>query len=116
MTSWIYPRTIAVTRPTQPVAVGNVGYAAELPSTEAPILSGITASIQVDRARGSTGIGLPGDSQKTMWKVFTPLGAIALGVVHTRDIVTDDQGIRYQIAAPYWTPLGCQLLCELLES
>ncbi len=114
--SFLYPRTIAITRPTQPVALGAVGYAGESPSTETAILSGVPASIQADRARGSQGVGLPADSAKTLWKIFSPRGAIAVGEAQTRDIVTDDQGIRYQVAAPYWDSMGTQLICELLEA
>lgn len=115
--SFLYPRTIGITRPTQPVGFGNVGYAAELPSTEEAVTyAGIPASIQFDKSKGMQDAKLPGDSGKTLWKIMIPSRSLAVGSVVTRDVVTDDAGVRYQVVAPYWNSLGYNLLCELMES
>ncbi len=114
--SFLYPRTISITRPTQPIGEGAVGYGAEEVSTETQIASGIQASIQLNKQRGKQDAGLPGDSEKTLWKILIPPQAVANGVIESRDIVTDDAGLRYQVSGPYWNSLGYNLLCELLET
>jgi hypothetical protein len=114
--SFIYPRTIAVTRPAAQAGVGPIGYGGETIATETAVVSGIAASIQISSGRGIPPTGLPGDAKRTFWNVLIQLGAVANGVIETRDIVTDDLGVRYQVAAPYWNSLGYQLLVERLEA
>lgn len=112
--SFLYPRTISISRPTQPVGVGAVGYGAELPATETAIASGIAASIQQKRDGKMPGAGLPGDARSTLWRIF--FNGLASGFVVDRDIITDDLGIRYQVQAAYWNSMGYNCLCERLEN
>jgi hypothetical protein len=114
--SFLYPRTITVTRPNPETGFGAQPYSAVLPTDETQILSAVTASIQ-NRRKGMSGRGndLPSDSGKTDWAIFIPFSQAALGSIAERDIVTDDLGKRYQVAAAWWDSLGYQLVCSLLQ-
>lgn len=115
--SFMYPRTVALTRPAPSAQFGNVGYNAELPVNETVVASGLPASIQLSRQGAKPDAMLPGDQDKrTYWKVIIPLGALAQGVARVRDLVTDDLGVRYQVLGPYFNSLGYTLLCERLEN
>lgn len=116
--SFLYPRTVTITRPTQPTGIGAVGYGGETTSAEtAVVAAGVAASIQLAKDRGKPDANLPADAGKTLWKVFIPVAAaVPLGTIQVRDIVTDDLGQRYQVAGPYWNSLGHNLLCERLET
>lgn len=116
--SFLYPRKVTITRPTQPTGVGAVGYGGEQPSTEASVVAAaVPASIQLAKEHGNPEANLPADAGKTLWKVIIPLSAgVVEGVIQVRDIVADDLGQRYQIIAPYWNSLGHSLVCERLET
>jgi hypothetical protein len=86
------------------------------PSQETSIATGLPASIQLAKERGKPEANLPADGGKTLWKVFIPLSAAALGLIESRDIIKDDLGTRYQVIGPYWNSLGHNLLCERLEA
>lgn len=115
--SFIYPRTIAITRPAQDTAVGySPNYSGVDSSNEMPIASGLPASIQLKKERGKPDPNLPADaSAKTFWTIFIPSAFAPLGLIATNDIATDDLGNRYQITGPYWNSLGYAALAELLE-
>jgi hypothetical protein len=113
--SFLYPRTIAITRPTGETGIGAVGYGGETPVSEVPVASGLAASIQFDKDKGASDAKLPGDARKTFWKVLIPRSAAALGLIAQWDIITDDLGQRYQVYAPYWNSLGYALRVEKLE-
>ncbi|WGS53576.1 hypothetical protein LFL96_21195 [Paraburkholderia sp. D15] len=115
--SFIYPRTISITRPAQDTAVGySSSYSGVQPSNETPVASDLPASIQLKKERGKPDPNLPADAAaKTFWTVFIPLGSAPLGLIRTNDIVTDDIGNRYQITGAYWNSLGYAALAELLE-
>lgn len=114
--SFIYPRTIAITRPIAQTGVGAQSYSGELASAESSIASGISASIQM-RRKGVSGRNqnLPADAPATDWAIFIPLSQGSLGEIAERDIVTDDLGRRYQVDGAYWDSLGYQLLTTLLQ-
>jgi len=111
--SFLYPRTISISRPTQPTGVGAVGYGGELPATETAVASGVAASIQQKKEGRPPPAGLPGDARMTLWRIFFNLPN---GTVADRDIIADDLGIRYQVQAAYWNSLGYNCLCERLEN
>lgn len=112
--SFLYPRTVDVYRPQATAGVGNVGYVAPVPSTDKLIASGISASIQLKKEVGSMEAKLPGDTtRRTYWRIICQA---ALGTIKDRDVLVDDQGIRYQVTAAYWNSLGYQCLCERLEA
>jgi hypothetical protein len=113
---FLYPRTIGITRPAAQSSVGSEPYGGLNQATETTIATGLPASIQKAGAAGAPLGGIPGDmADRSVWRMFIPQGSVALGVVQDRDIVTDDQGWRYQVMATYWNSLGLQLSCELLE-
>lgn len=114
--SFLYPRTIAVSRPGTQPGVGAQGYGGELPSTETPIASGLPASIQFYKERGRNEAQLPGDVGKTYDRILIPASAAALGLIMSRDIITDDLGLRYAVVKPYWNSLGYNLMVERLET
>lgn len=115
--SFIYPRTITITRPgAQPAAVGDQGEAPSAdPSLETPLASGLPASIQARNAGGKNSVGLPADGANQTWRVMIPKSAAGLGTIQNRDIVTDDLGNRYQVVADYWNSLGYNLITQRLE-
>ncbi len=115
--SFIYPRTISVTRSNVPVVNGASAYSGVEASEETTIANGIPCSIQMKVAKGKPPTGLPADAiAETSWRIYIPAYALALGAVNTHDIVTDDLGARYQIVANYWNSLGYALLAEKLET
>lgn len=111
--SFVYPRTISISRPTQPAGIGAVGYGGELQSIETIIISGVPASIQQKKEGRTNAVDLPGDSRASMWQI---LFFGALGIVQDRDVITDDLGIRYQVQGAYWNSLGYNCTCEILET
>ena len=110
--SFIYHRTIAITRPTHPSGVGAVAYGGQVPSGETPVISGLPASIQLSKS-GGKGMDLPGDSKDTMWRIFF---MAPNGTVKEQDVITDDLGERYQVSGAYWNSLGYRCLCLKLQT
>lgn len=114
--SFLYPRTITITRPNPTNTVGAAPYSGEVRSDETTIVMGLPASIQHRRKGSSThGTELPSDAPRTDWVIFIPKSQAARGLIAERDIVTDDLGKRYQVAAAYWDSLGYQLPVSLLQ-
>jgi hypothetical protein len=114
--SFLYPRTVTITRSNAQTGFGAIGYGGVTKANETLIAANLPASIQLQKSRGGQEAGLPADTSKVYWKVLIPLAAAAKGLIQARDIVTDDLGERYQVAAPYWNSLGHNLLCERLEA
>lgn len=115
--SFLYPRTITITRPGAQTGVGFQGaYAADQKANETVIATGIPASIQARSAGGRNPVGLPGDGKDQTWRVLVPKSALAMGVVKNRDIITDDLGNRLQVLADYANSLGANFICQRLES
>lgn len=115
--SFIYPRTIGISRPNSDIAPGYTpNYSGVEPSQETPVASGLRASIQLKKERGKPDPGLPADAAaKSFWTVMIPVSDAANGLIATNDILTDDANVRYQVLAPYWNSLGYALLVERLE-
>ncbi|WP_186122368.1 hypothetical protein [Burkholderia gladioli] len=117
MSSFLYPRTITISRQAVTTGGGLQPYAGANSVAEEVLFSGKPASIQLAKERGKPEIGLPADAGKTLWKVLMPLSAgVPAGAVLRGDIVTDDAGQRYQVWAPYVNSLGPDLLVERLEA
>lgn len=115
--SFIYPRTVSISRPVADLGIGQVAYGGELPINELSIATGLPASIQLKGGGAKPGADLPADmANRTFWRILIPPGAIAFGRIKVRDIITDDLGLRYAVVGNYWNSLGYGLRCELLEN
>lgn len=119
----IYSRLITVSR-NKSVAgvndsVGNTGYSGFEQGVgvegETILYSNLPCVIQLgssgSRSRTSKGGGeLPGDAvTKPIWTIFIPANSISIYSIRDRDILTDDEGYRYEVAANQWLNLGYQL-------
>lgn len=114
--SFIYPRTVTISRPDATVGIGALSYQGLDPAEETIIFTGIPASIQ---SRGSTAqrAGIAGDTKASpVYIIIIPFAYCPLGSIINRDVITDDLTIRYQVAVAYWNSLGYQCECELLET
>lgn len=122
-----YPRTVSVRRNKTVAgvtdALGAVGYSGAEQGTvslegEIILFSGLIASIQLGAAgRTTVNASLPGDAvSKPIWKVFIPSSAISIYSIRDRDIILDDEGYRYEVAANYWTTGGYELSTVRLEA
>lgn len=113
----LYPRTVAITRPNILPGVGAQAYSAITEPNESEIASGLPASIQQKRFRGTPESGIPSAApDRSQWVVFIPSTFASLGLTTERDIITDDLGKRYVVIAAYWDSLGYSIECELLEA
>lgn len=116
MPSFIYPRTVSITRPGSQGGAGlQTGYLADQKASETPVVSGLDASIQLRREGTANPTGLPGDGKSPLWDVLIPLGQLAAGVVQDRDLVYDDLGRKFQVVADYWDSLGANFRVQRLE-
>jgi hypothetical protein len=88
------------------------------------IATGVPCSIEIDRERGKPMGDVPGDIQsRTTWKIFIQPGdAVAAtlnstGAILTRDVLTDDIGVKYQVSQAWWHWLnGWQIRAEMLQA
>jgi len=144
MTDAIYDRTITVYRSQPNNAVGVQGYSGLTPAEYAPVFVdsdilddsdipiqddndtslqddtdtplALDASIQ-EKGAGTNPVKLPSDGAKVMWKIhFRAPDQTTPGLVKDRDLIIDDEGIRYQVVAARHTLLNWQCLCERLEA
>lgn len=112
--SFMYPRTISITRPNTLSGIGAQPYQGLEPSQETSVASGIPANIQQVKESRQSIAGLPGDvTRGTLWHIYFRR---ELALVNDRDIITDDLGIRYQVTGAYWNSLGYKCLCERLQT
>ena len=115
--SFLYPRTVSISRPGVQAGVGAQPYGGLVPASETSIATGLPASIQTTvKAYRNNEESLPSDAGITMWSIFVPRTAAALGLIAVRDVITDDLGQRYQVIAPYYNSLGHKLLVKRLET
>ena len=120
-TTFIYPRTIKVTRSPAQSGVGAQPYGSLNRAAETVVFSDCAASIQARNTSTSSTIGLPADGKKSMWLVFigraecSRLGLVA-GQIRARDWVIDDAGERYHVLNNYWDSLGYAMTVEKQEA
>lgn len=116
--SFLYPRTIKITRPLGQTGVGwQSAYAGDTEGGETVLATGIPASIQAKGRQGKENpVKLPGDSTISMFTIFIPLNALARDVLQHHDVITDDLGQRYQVLTPGWDSLGYSAVCQSLEA
>ena len=117
MKSFIYPRTITISRPNQTTQVGTIGYQGVLPSDETILFTNIPASIQKKAGLRAPIAKLPADvTQNYSWNIFVWLKFLPKDSIKNNDIVTDDRGDRYQVYANYWNSLGYNMTAERLQN
>ena len=114
MGSFLYPRRISVSRQNRDTTPGVQSYSGVTRANEAIIASGVKAHIQSDRQGTAPGASLAADAAgQSIWKIIFKL---PLGTVTERDIITDDQGKRYQVISADWNPLVTSCRCQLMET
>lgn len=117
---FLFPRTIAITRPlTSAPAAGAGDFADLVQGDETPVLSGIPARIELWRIGARPVEHLPGDTPtQPLWKILISWStSIAPGTILFRDVVTDDGGMRYQvISAEFESSLGWRLVGQQLAT
>src|ERR1700733_7311861 len=109
--SFLYPRTIAISRENADNAVGEQPYSGLSVSNETVIVSGIAAHIQAEKGGASPKAALPADAaRESLWRI---LFKAANGLVQDRDFITDDQGNRYQVISAYWNPMVTSCIAQI---
>ena len=112
--SFLYPRTISVSRESLNTTPGQQPYAGISPSNETIIVSGLAAHIQVERSGPATRAALPADAAgESIWRI---LFKSSNGLVQARDFITDDLGNRYQVISVYWNPMVTSCLAQIMET
>jgi hypothetical protein len=112
--SFLYPRTISISRPNSRPVVGQQPYGGVTKADETEIAPNVPARIQVDRQGTLPGAKLPGDAAgQSIWLI---LFILPLGTVKDRDLITDELGNRYQIISYEWGPLLTTARCQIMET
>jgi len=116
--SFIYPRTVSISR--QPVQTGGglKPYGGIDPTAETVLFSDLPASIQQKSTSARPDPHLPADAaNRSLWRVFMPRSVnLPPESVLRGDIITDETGQRYMVSAPYINSLGPNFLVERLEA
>ena len=122
MGTFLFPRTVSITRPGAQTGVGAQAYGGALPKAETPVYIGTpdtpsyvaswNASIQFASASNNP-TGLPGDVPMSRYWVY--IWMFPAGIVQDRDIITDDLKRRHQVIPGYADSLGSRFLCTRLE-
>lgn len=112
--SFLYPRTVSISRPIQDPTLGAQPYSGLRADSETEIASGIAAHIQIDRQNPASPTKLPSDAVSL--PVYKIIVKVARGLVKRGDVITDDIGSRYQVISPDWGPLVTTCRAQLLET
>jgi hypothetical protein len=116
-------RTVAGTGGAAP-QVGDVGYSGGEQTTtptdvegEDVLYTGVTCAIQSKTAGRTRSSLLPADIvYRPSWTIYIPASEVPKNGIRDRDILIDDDGYRYGVAAAMWTSLGWNLECVRLEA
>ncbi|HTW27865.1 MAG TPA: hypothetical protein VME92_12115 [Acetobacteraceae bacterium] len=100
-------RTLSFMRPAAPNAAGAGSYGGVTRATATPLLGAWPASV-LSAANGSHG-ELPSDSSIPYWSVLLPVLPVAL---RSSDLVNDDIGRAFVVAAAEETTLGWRLMMQ----
>lgn len=112
--SFLFPRIVAVSRPTQNTGVGAQDYSGVEETNETTVATGVKAHIQADRQGTSPEAKLAADAAgQSIWRIIFKL---PLGTVRTGDIITSEIGDRYQVIAADWGPLVTSCRCQILQT
>ncbi len=112
--SFLYPNTISLSRTALNAATGATSYGGLSAPAKTEIAAGLAAHIQADRQGTRNNAGLPADAAgQSIWKVIFKG---ARGLASERDVITDEQGKRYQVISADWGPLATTCRCQLLQT
>lgn len=123
--SFLYDRTISITRPNAISNAGDAGYLGPEAINETVVsggsgpLTAIPATIELNSQRAPKPLaGVPSDAEtRSNWKIFPDASLpITPEQIQRNDIVTDDVGLRYQVNSVVYSPLGITLMVELLPN
>lgn len=112
--SFLYPRTVQISRPNTDATLGAQPYSGLRSDNETVIASNVPAHIQIDRQNPASPTKLPSDPiSLPAYKIIVK---VARGLVKRGDVITDDIGNRYQVISPDWGPLVTTCRAQLLET
>lgn len=112
--SFLYPRTISVSRMPVSNDINNTNYEGRVPPLTV-IASNVRANIQLRGQTTRPATNLPQDvTNDTYWRIF--VRSLAAGTVHIRDVITDDLGRQFEVVGDYWNSLGYNILAKRLSS
>ena len=118
--SFLRPRTITISRQTQQATTSGFGvgsysgYSGAIATDETTIAENVPANIYLMRTARALNTDLPGETVlRAMYRVVFSSSDSSL--VSKEDVITADDGVRYQVSAPYWSSFGYSCLCERLE-
>lgn len=114
--SFMYPRTVSISRSGPQAGEGKLGYGGETQADETPVAQDLPCNIELRTEGQRNATGLPGDGTRPTYDARIPRRALANGQVLDRDILIDDLGQRYLVVANYWNSLGYALRIERLEA
>lgn len=115
--SFIYPRTITITRQAKITAAGTSGYSGLQPAKETVVATALPASIQLDKTGSRPIPGVPADTMgRGDYNIFIPMHLATLGETVEGDVITDDLGVRYKVTNAYWNSLGYNIRGEMLKT
>ena len=107
-------RTVSVLRAQTPSGVGALGYGGSTAANETTLMGGWPASI-LELAKGTRdAVKLPGDTMNPNFTVLLP--AFSGVTIFSRDAISDDLGLRYDVTAAELTDLGWRLLVTLADT
>jgi len=107
-------RIFTVTRPTQPLGAGAVGYGGDTPGNDPILLREWPASCLEGSKGEENRVELPLDVKNPWWRVLMP--EFPGVVLQASDVLTDEQGQRYLINSAELTPLGWRLKTVLKQA
>jgi len=115
--SFLYDRTITITRAAPQTGAGLQSYGGDVEASEVMILSGQAAGIQARRQGIANKPGLPLDVRMGEWRIYFRMApGFDATLIQDRDFVTDDQGRRFQVVTAYPNPMGWSLSCQRMEA
>lgn len=114
--SFLFPRTIKITRAAHQDGQGAVGYGGMNPAQTTTVAEAVPASVQAKNGGRVNPTALPGDTMPAQWRILVPSGLLAEGDVKDRDFIEDDLGRRFQVTADYFHPMGASFTCDRLET
>lgn len=103
-------RVVSIARASGSSAVGALGYNADTPSSETPLMTNWPASMLAGTKGEANEVGLPGDVRQPWWQVLMPAWP---GVVFMPgDILTDDLGRRCILSLCELTDMGWRITAQ----